>query len=74
MDETQDETNTAQAVKATALIPYAEKVQLHAYQRDICYGKFDNKQELMKQRITVLMAEFVEATCYEGRLNELFQP
>ncbi len=37
MDETQDETDTAQAVKATALISYAEKVQLHAYQRDICY-------------------------------------
>ncbi len=28
----------------------------------------------MKRQITVLMAEFVEATCYEGRLNELFQP
>ncbi len=68
MDETQDETDTAQAVKATALIPYAEKVQLYAYQRDICYGKID------KRWITVLMAEFVEATCYEGHLNELFQP
>ncbi len=55
MDETQDETDTAQAVKATAIIPYAEKLQLYAYQIDICYGKFDNKQELMKRRITVLI-------------------
>ncbi len=44
MDETQDETDTAQAVKATALIPYAEKVQLHA-----CISKRHLLWEVLQQ-------------------------